>query len=146
MKNIKLSVIITHYNRFELLPYFLDYFHRHRHNHVEVILIDDGSDNFEQFQFTKKPNNFEVYHINRNRGIGYCRELGKNIARGEYLTYIDSDDICVVAPKGKGEYIICTWCGGRLYRDLEAQKKWDAKCECEEFRFNFAKFLENRNA
>lgn len=53
---------------------------------------------------------------------------------------------CVVAPKGKGEYIICTWCGGRLYRDLEAQKKWDAKCECEEFRFRFAKFLENRNA
>lgn len=76
MKNIKLSVIITHYNRFELLPYFLDYFYRHRHDHVEVILIDDGSDNFEQFQFTKRPNNFEVYHITRNRGIGYCRELG----------------------------------------------------------------------
>lgn len=53
---------------------------------------------------------------------------------------------CIVAPRGKDEYVICTWCRGRLYCDPEMQKIWDAKCEKEEFRFRFAQFLKTRNA
>lgn len=53
---------------------------------------------------------------------------------------------CTVAPVGRDEYIICTWCNGRLYRDIEKQKAWDAKCEKEEFRFRFAQYLKKANA
>lgn len=44
----------------------------------------------------------------------------------------------------RGEYIICTYCGGRMYKDLSKQKQHDKKVKRENFRFNFVKYLKRK--
>jgi glycosyltransferase involved in cell wall biosynthesis len=89
---MKLSVIITHYNKMPLAEYLLRYFIRHYRNDIEVICIDDGSDNFVL------PSDITNSHIHfiynqTNLGIGAVRQMGFNVACGEYIVYIDADDL-----------------------------------------------------
>lgn len=62
---------------------------------VELILIDDGSD--DQCpeicdKFAKENKNIIVIH-QENHGLSAARNAGINIAKGEYIAFCDSDDI-----------------------------------------------------
>lgn len=60
----------------------------------ELILIDDGSpDNCGAIcdDYAKKDNRIIVIHQN-NQGISGARNAGLKIAKGEYITFVDSDD------------------------------------------------------
>lgn len=62
---------------------------------VEVILIDDGSnDRSAQIcdQYASEYENIMVFHI-KNRGVSHARNYGISHARGEYIHFMDSDDI-----------------------------------------------------
>ena len=41
----------------------------------------------------------------------------------------------------KREYVICSWCGGRVYHDIKKQKQYDEKCYKENFKYNLNKML-----
>lgn len=61
----------------------------------ELILIDDGSpDRCGQIcdEYAKKDDRIIVIH-QKNQGLSGARNSGMDIARGEYITFVDSDDI-----------------------------------------------------
>lgn len=62
---------------------------------VEVLLIDDGSnDRSAQIcdQYASEYENIRVFHI-KNKGVSHARNYGLSHARGEYIHFMDSDDI-----------------------------------------------------
>lgn len=92
MKRPILSIIITNYNRNNYLPFLLHLLSNQYNKNIEIILIDDGSnDSYNPFNNIK---GLEIHYIlnKENKGIGYCRELGLKKANGKYFVFIDSDD------------------------------------------------------
>ncbi len=62
-------------------------------NDVEIIIIDDYS-KYRISSFLKKINDkkIRVYRNLRNYGVSFSRNKAVNISRGEYITFVDSDD------------------------------------------------------
>ena len=61
---------------------------------IEIILVDDGSlDNVPQMcdDWQRQDSRIKVIH-KRNEGLGFARNSGLNVASGEYVAFIDSDD------------------------------------------------------
>lgn len=86
------SVIIPTYNRAALLHHTLDSVLAQTLSSCEIIVVDDGStDQTEQvvaalggkIRFLRQP----------NLGPGAARNLGAGLAAGQYLTFLDSDDL-----------------------------------------------------
>ncbi len=64
------------------------------YSNLEIILVDDGSpDKCPKMcdNWAKKDNRIKVIH-KENGGLSDARNAGIDIAKGEYITFIDSDD------------------------------------------------------
>ena len=60
---------------------------------IEVILVDDGSDERQGIEAKKKCAEFGVTYIRqKNRGVGAAKNLGLSAAKGKYIWFVDSDD------------------------------------------------------
>lgn len=89
---MKLSIIIPVYNEEKYLRRCLDSVAAQMCDDVEVLVIDDGSEDgsyeiaksFEQFTTIKKTMS--------SFGVSFARNIGLNAAQGEYITFLDSDD------------------------------------------------------
>ncbi|MDD5862967.1 MAG: glycosyltransferase family 2 protein [Prevotella sp.] len=91
---MKLSVIIPVYNTRETLRRCVETVLRQQQTDMEVILVDDGSaDGCQELmeQLAAKDHRLRVYH-QTNQGLSVARNSGINIATGDVLTFIDSDD------------------------------------------------------
>lgn len=91
---LDLSIIIPAYNRVELLKYTLESVKRATKNlQIEIILVDDGSEQplAEQLQDF---NNLPIYFIRQiNQGSIIARQTGLKHSKGEYIIFLDSDDL-----------------------------------------------------
>ena len=85
---MKLSVIITNYNKMPMLNYLLWYFNTYKTEEVEIICIDDSSD-----IKPKDIDNIKYIENIENLGIGKVRQQGLDIAKGKYIVFVDGDDI-----------------------------------------------------
>ncbi len=95
MSNIKVSVIILVYNTSQYLDKCLSSVLSQTLNEIEIICIDDKSiDNSVEIINKYKKNDSRIILVENthNMGIGYNRDLGVKIARGEYIGFLDSDD------------------------------------------------------
>lgn len=64
------------------------------HKNLEIILVDDGSpDNCPQIcdDWAKKDDRIKVIH-KKNGGLSDARNVGIEIASGDYIAFVDSDD------------------------------------------------------
>lgn len=89
------STIIPVYNRPAMLQQAVDSVLEQTHRPVEVVISDDGStdDTREVAQALCAAHPGVVRLVcNPNRGPGPAREAGRQLARGEFLQYLDSDD------------------------------------------------------
>lgn len=94
MGNIDISVIIPVFNRENHIQKCLDSVLGQNGVTVEVIIIDDGStDNSLEIcqQYAAEYSNIIVIH-QTNKGIASSRNAGVDIAIGDYITFLDSDD------------------------------------------------------
>lgn len=90
----KVSVIIPVYNVEEYLQECLDSMLDQTYKHLEIILIDDGSQDRCPYicdQYATKDDRIKVIH-KKNGGAASARNLGLEIASGEYISFVDSDD------------------------------------------------------
>ena len=91
---IKLSVIIPVYNVEQYLPKCLASVVQQTLKDIEIICVNDGStDNCLKIleEFKSKDNRIKI--INKeNAGLGNARNTGLEEAKGEYISFIDSDD------------------------------------------------------
>lgn len=90
----KVSVIIPVYNTEEYLRECLDSVINQTLKEIEIICVDDGStDSSLEIlkEYAKKDNRFTVI-TQKNLHAGVARNAGLAVAKGEYLSFLDSDD------------------------------------------------------
>ncbi len=94
MSNPLISVIVPIYNVEKYLPRCVDSILNQSYKNLEVILVDDGSpDNSPKIcdEYAKQDNRIKVVH-KQNGGLSDARNAGMEVATGEYVSFIDSDD------------------------------------------------------
>ncbi|BBH27394.1 glycosyl transferase family 2 [Intestinibaculum porci] len=92
--NPLISVIVPIYNVEQYLKRCVESIRRQTYSNLEIILVDDGSpDNCGKIcdDYKKEDNRIKVIH-KKNGGLSDARNAGIEIAQGEYITCIDSDD------------------------------------------------------
>lgn len=93
---MKLSIIVTIYNAEKTLKRCLDSCLNQEIKNIEVVCINDGSDDDSQNiidEYVRRyPRIFKSVQSKINNGIGSARNLGLENSSGEYFTFIDSDD------------------------------------------------------
>jgi glycosyltransferase involved in cell wall biosynthesis len=94
---LKLSVIIPNYNKEKYIASCLDSILQQTYNNYEILIVDDcsldhSSEILNKYQ-KKFPNIIKPIYLDTNRGVSNARNIGIENANGEYVTFIDSDDI-----------------------------------------------------
>ena len=91
-----ISVIMLTYNREELVSRAIESILKQTFTNFEFIIVNNGStDNSGAIadEYAKRDNRIKVIH--RERGnIGSGRNAGLNVAKGEYIAFVDDDDWC----------------------------------------------------
>lgn len=88
------SVIIPIYNTESYLEKCLESIRTQTYVNIEIIMIDDGSTDCSKVianAFVEKDSRFHLFS-QRNAGVSMARNYGLDIAQGEYILFIDSDD------------------------------------------------------
>lgn len=95
MKNNSLiSVIIPVYQAEKWLHKCLNSIVCQTYKEIEIIAVDDGSsDNCGRIceEYAFRDSRVRVLH-QQNRGVSAARQAGLNLAKGDYVIYVDSDD------------------------------------------------------
>lgn len=94
MSIIKVSIIVPVYNVENYLERCLDSLINQSLKEIEIILIDDGSkDNSPKIcdMYAERDSRIRVIH-KQNQGLGMARNTGLDVAKGEYVVFVDSDD------------------------------------------------------
>lgn len=93
----KVSIITPNYNRSELLGETAESVLHQTYSNWEWIIVDDGSNDKSMdtlFDFVKKDARIKVYQRQgERRGACICRNQGFEKSTGEYLLFLDSDDL-----------------------------------------------------
>ena len=134
MSIINISVIITTYNASLFLCSCLERILRQSHLNFELLLINDGStDSTGEIcdEYAKKDKRIKVFH-EQHKGVAHARQVGLDNAKGEYILYIDADDIIEptmlvelynTAKMTDAELVICDYTeltnSGTVYRKQE---------------------------
>lgn len=88
------SVIVPVYNVELYLQACLNSLVNQTFPEIEVIMVNDGSDDASgeiMDRYDANYANFKAYH-KENGGLGHARNFGLNLATGDYIAFLDSDD------------------------------------------------------
>lgn len=92
---MKFSIIIPVYNVEAFLEECLESILEQNYTDYEVLLINDGSIDSSGMicdRYSEKDSRFTVFH-QQNKGVSAARNLGIENAVGEWISFIDSDDL-----------------------------------------------------
>lgn len=129
--NIKVSIIVPVYNVEPYLDRCMQSLLNQSLREIEIIMVDDESpDRCPQMceDYKAKYPNVKVVH-KKNGGLGFARNSGLEVAEGEYVAFIDSDDFVDTdmfqhlydyAAKNKCDAVFC---GYNIYKDAEHIRK-----------------------
>lgn len=88
------SIIIPVFNSEKHLDRCMKSVLSQKYQNIEIILIDDGStDDSSKIcdEYARQDNRIIVIH-KANEGVSKARNIGIDVATGEYITFLDSDD------------------------------------------------------
>lgn len=91
-----LSVLIPVYNVEAYLRECLDSVLNQSMKHIEIICVDDGSTDSSGAildEYARKDIRMKVIHKEKNAGLLLARKTAVEAASGEYILFVDSDDI-----------------------------------------------------
>ena len=94
MNDPLVSIVVPVYKVEKYIRECIDSILKQTYQNYELILVDDGSpDRCGEIceDYKKKNEKIQVIH-KQNGGLSDARNAGTKIAKGEYITYIDSDD------------------------------------------------------
>ena len=94
MNDQKISIIIPVYNVEKYVKETLISVKNQSLKPYEVIIINDGStdNSFNIVKDIRDSDSWKIFET-RNQGLGLTRNYGKSLAKGEYIYFLDSDDI-----------------------------------------------------
>lgn len=87
------SVVIPTYNRAGFIGRTIESVLNQRYRLLEIIVVDDGSTDNTREVVESYRSNFITYIKIENSERGAARNTGIAHARGEYITFLDSDDL-----------------------------------------------------
>lgn len=90
-----ISVIVPVYNVEKYLEECLDSIQNQTYTDIEVILINDGSTDNSEFiceKYCEQDNRFKLIN-QKNQGQSVARNKGVEASTGEFIAFVDSDDI-----------------------------------------------------
>lgn len=135
-----ISVISPIYNMELLLPRCINSILAQTFNGFELILIDDGSTDRSGVicdEYATRDNRIKVIH-KKNEGVSIARQLGIDLAQGEYTIHIDPDDwvepemleeLYKKAKDGHADMVICDYYvnqGNKEYHERQKPTALDA--------------------
>lgn len=90
----KISIIVPVYNVEEYLEQCIDSLLKQTMEDIEIILVDDGSrDNSGRICDRMKQKDYRINVIHQpNQGVSVARNTGIEVAKGEWITFVDGDD------------------------------------------------------
>lgn len=90
-ENPIVSIVIPTYNYAAFLPTAIKSCLDQTYKPIEIIVVDDGStDNTKDT--VKEFSGKIIYLYQENKGVSAARNIGLELAKGDYLTFLDSDD------------------------------------------------------
>ncbi len=88
-----ISVIIPTYNRDSVLPRAVHSVLSQTHSHLELIVVDDGSEDQTAAFMNRVQDHRTQYVRQKQQGVAAARNAGVSMAHGEYIAFLDSDDV-----------------------------------------------------
>ena len=95
MQEVLISVIVPLYNVEMYFSTCIDSILDQSYRNLEVIIINDGSTDFSlkiAQTYAEKDDRVKVYSF-ENEGLSEARNRGLSVATGEYITFVDADDM-----------------------------------------------------
>jgi GT2 family glycosyltransferase/glycosyltransferase involved in cell wall biosynthesis/Flp pilus assembly protein TadD len=93
-ENPLVSVILTTFNRPDMLKEAINSIINQSYKHFEIIVVNDaGIDVSSIIESFNQPENILYLRHETNKGVAASRNTGINTARGKYIAYLDDDDI-----------------------------------------------------
>ena len=87
------SIIMPTYNRAHILPRAIESVLNQSYQNFELIIIDDGSsDDTYRVMKSYKDQRIRYIRYTENYGQSHARNVGINMAKGEYIAFLDSDN------------------------------------------------------
>ena len=87
----RVSVIMPVYNGLEYIDETLETVRRQTHQNVEIIVVDDGSTD-GTLEYLSRQSDVRAF-TQENQGPGTARNTGAKEATGDWLAFLDSDDL-----------------------------------------------------
>ncbi len=93
-----ISVIIPVYNAGKRLPFLIDSLKKQTYHNLEIVIYDDGStdDWLEKVDLQQLKLSFthvQIIYGKVNRGVSYARNRGLEASKGDYIVFVDADDL-----------------------------------------------------
>ena len=114
MNNL-ISIVVPVYNTEQYLKPCIESLINQTYSYIEIVLVNDGSTDRSGIiceKYALIDNRIVVIHTN-NHGVAKAREIGIKNSKGEYLTFVDSDD-----------YLANDFCEVLLSKLLEFNVDW----------------------
>lgn len=121
------SIIVPTYNRVNLIGETLDCVVNQTYTNWECIVIDEGSTDETQMLLNKYSTNDRRFKIiikskEEKKGASVSRNLGLKMAKGEFIQFLDSDDILaydkieeqIKILRNENKYTVCTCKWGKF--------------------------------
>ena len=87
------SVVIPFYKRLDLLEESIKSVLNQTHKKWELILVNDGTKNVKQIQKYTEDKRIKLINLEQNQGVSHARNVGIENSKGEYIAFLDSDDL-----------------------------------------------------
>ncbi len=90
----KISIILPNFNSEKYIKTTIKSILNQTFKKWELIIVDDNSNkNTLNILKNLKNKKIKIIFLKRNKGVAYCRNLAIKKSSGEYLAFLDSDDI-----------------------------------------------------
>lgn len=87
------SIVMPTYNCATYLPESIESILAQTYNAYEIVVIDDGSVDNTKLVLEPYKEKIRYIDLGRNEGLPIARNLGIQSAKGEYVAFLDADDI-----------------------------------------------------
>lgn len=128
MTQIKVSIIIPIFNCEKYISKALESVLKQTEKNIEIICVNDGSTD-KTMEILSRFKDDRIKFINKpNSGVAKTRLQGIEIARGDYICFIDADDtiepdfLSKLLSKAEKENFDIVVCGYKRYYDIEKNK------------------------
>jgi glycosyltransferase involved in cell wall biosynthesis len=89
----RISIVIPAFNSARDIAVALDSVFAQSLHDIEVIVVNDGSDDTEMLEVALEPYVSRLHYLMQtNQGAGAARNAALRVARGEYIAFLDADD------------------------------------------------------